>query len=178
VIEGCLVTLSHLSNPSLPWDNIVHNWEDTKRYSKIGFDRAWEALDKLGPPVNRLSARLGAEIFWPISVDKESDKAARIVRSFCKDGFYAPESEDARDENGEINRPKGKPRISKKITQQVINNAKALAIFTTMRTGLWLSGAGSGVFLGLPTWLPRVLRRELTSSGSCYVFVSTRPMKF
>ncbi|OGE47602.1 hypothetical protein PENARI_c040G05319 [Penicillium arizonense] len=109
------------------------------------FDRAWEALDKLGPPVNRLTARLGAEIFWPISIDKESDKAARIVRSFCKYGFYAPESEDARDENGEINRPKGKPRISKKITQQVINNAKALAIFTTMRTGLRLSGAGSGV---------------------------------
>ena len=41
---------------------------------------------------------------------------------------------------------------------QVIKNAKGLAIFTTMRTGLWMSGAGgSGIIVGrLPdgTWSP------------------------
>lgn len=128
---------------------MVHYWEDTKRYSKLGFDKAWDTLDKLGPPVNRLSNRLGAEAFWPMSIDKESEKAARIIRSFCKDGFYAPESQNTTDENGKINRPKSKQRVINKIPQHVIKNAKGLAIFTTMRTGLWFSGAGgSGVLLG------------------------------
>lgn len=123
-------------------------WEKTKRYSKKGFDKAWHTVDKLGGPVNRLSYRLGAEAFWPMTLDKESDKAARILRSFCKDGFYAPEPEDSTDEQGKINRPKGKQRVIKKIPSEVVRNAKGLAIFTTMRTGLWLSGSGgSGVLL-------------------------------
>jgi lipid-binding SYLF domain-containing protein len=123
-------------------------WEKTKRYSKKGFDKAWDTVDKLGGPVNRLSNKLGAEAFWPMAIDKESDKAARILRSFCKDGFYAPESEQSTDENGKINRPKGKQRVIKKIPSKVIKNAKGIAIFTTMRTGLWISGSGgSGVLL-------------------------------
>ncbi|KAJ5099825.1 hypothetical protein N7532_006826 [Penicillium argentinense] len=123
-------------------------WEKTKRYSKKGFDKAWDTVDKLGAPVNRLSNRLGAEAFWPMAIDKESDKAARIIRSFCKDGFYASESEVNTDEHGKINRPKGKQKVMKKIPSQVIQNAKGLAIFTTMRTGLWVSGSGgSGVLL-------------------------------
>lgn len=124
------------------------NWEKTKSYSKKGFDKAWHTVDKLGAPVNRLSNRLGAEAFWPMPLDKESDKAARILRSFCKDGFYAPESEQTTDDQGKINRPKGKQRAIKKIPSQVVQNAKGLAIFTTMRTGLWVSGSGgSGVLL-------------------------------
>lgn len=124
-------------------------WGRTKRFSKKGFDKAWDTVDKLGGPVNRLSNRLGAEAFWPMAIDKESDKAARILRSFCKDGFYAPESEISTDENGKINRPKGKQKVLQKIPAQVIKNAKGIAIFTTMRTGLWTSGSGgSGVLLG------------------------------
>jgi lipid-binding SYLF domain-containing protein len=125
-------------------------WEKTKSVSKKGFDKAWDTVDKLGGPVNRLSNRLGAEAFWPMTIDKESDKAARILRSFCTDGFYAPESEVRTDENGKINRPKGKQqRVIKKIPAKVLRNAKGIAIFTTMRTGLWLSGSGgSGVLLG------------------------------
>ena len=124
-------------------------WGKTKRFSKKGFDKAWDTVDKLGGPVNRLSNRLGAEAFWPMTIDKESDKAARILRSFCKDGFYAPESEISTDENGKINRPKGKQKVIQKIPSRVIKNAKGLAIFTTMRTGLWMSGSGgSGVLLG------------------------------
>ena len=123
-------------------------WEKTKRYSKKGFDKAWDTVDKLGAPVNRLSNKLGAEAFWPMAIDKESDKAARILRSFVKDGFYAADNETGTDENGKINRPKGKQRVIKKIPSKVIQNAKGLAIFTTMRTGLWISGSGgSGVLL-------------------------------
>ena len=124
-------------------------WEKTKRFSKKGFDKTWATVDKLGAPVNRLSNKLGAEAFWPMAIDKESDKAARILRSFCKDGFYAAETDEGVDENGKINRPKGKQKVIKKIPAQVIQNAKGLAIFTTMRTGLWVSGSGgSGVLLG------------------------------
>ncbi|GAD91922.1 DUF500 domain protein [Paecilomyces variotii No. 5] len=127
-------------------------WEKTFGYSKKGFDKAWHALDKLGAPVNRLSNRIGAEAFWPMSLDKESDKAARILRSFCKDGFYEDPSPDEermkRDSKGRIDRPQGKQRVVKKIPLEVIKQAKGLAIFTTMRTGLWVSGAGgSGVLL-------------------------------
>ncbi|PLB43191.1 DUF500-domain-containing protein [Aspergillus steynii IBT 23096] len=130
-------------------------WEKTKGTSKKGFDKAWHQLDKLGDPVNRLSYRVGAEAFWPMTLDKESDKAARILRSFCKDGFYAEEDTERRStdsatskRSSKIDRPKGKQRVIKKIPTQVIQRAKGLAIFTTMRTGLWLSGSGgSGVLL-------------------------------
>jgi lipid-binding SYLF domain-containing protein len=44
--------------------------------------------------------------------------------------------------------PKQKQKVLKKIPQKVIENAVGLAIFTTMRTGLWISGAGgSGVLV-------------------------------
>src|SRR5204862_360231 len=142
-------------------------WQKTKRFSKKGFDKTWATVDKLGKPVNRLSNKLGAEAFWPMTLDKESDKAARILRSFCKDGFYGQISEDANESgdgdrndksqelavNGErrkepLEGPRGKQRVVKKIPSEVIKQAKGLAIFTTARTGLWVSGAGgSGVLV-------------------------------
>ncbi|KAK1066075.1 hypothetical protein LTR12_008074 [Friedmanniomyces endolithicus] len=118
-------------------------WGRVRSGSKKGFDASWKALDKLGAPVNKLSNKLGSEAFWPTSMDKECDKAARILKSFCKDGFYAEEDKPAQDG------PKQKQRVIKKIPESVIRNAKGLAIFTTMRTGLWVSGAGgSGVLVG------------------------------
>lgn len=127
-------------------------WERVKGGSKAGFDKGWKALDKLGAPVNRLSNKVGAEAFWPTTLDKESDKAARILKAFCKDGFY--QEEEFQPEDG----PKQKQKVVKKIPSEVIKNAKGLAIFTTMRTGLWVSGAGgSGVLIARKedgTWSP------------------------
>ncbi|KAG5661852.1 hypothetical protein KAF25_004091 [Fusarium avenaceum] len=124
---------------------IVPSWDTTKNQSKKGFDKVWGWADKLGAPVNRLSNRIGSEAFWPTTLDKESDKAARILRSFCKDGFYTEEDKPA---DAEQAGPKQKQRVLKKIPQKVIQNAVGLAIFTTMRTGLWVSGAGgSGVLV-------------------------------
>ncbi|KAH8903930.1 DUF500-domain-containing protein [Coniochaeta sp. PMI_546] len=119
------------------------SWDTTKTKSKKGFDKVWGWADKLGAPINRLSNRIGSEAFWPTTLDKESDKAARILKSFCKDGFYTDqESQVAQDG------PQKKQRVLKKIPQKVIENAVGLAIFTTMRTGLWISGAGgSGVLV-------------------------------
>ncbi|RDW74113.1 hypothetical protein BP5796_07555 [Coleophoma crateriformis] len=121
------------------------SWDRTKTGSKKGFDTVWGWADKLGAPVNRLTNKIGSEAFWPTTLDKESDKAARILKSFCKDGFYAEE-----DRPSATDRPneKSKQRVLKKIPQSVIQNAVGLAIFTTMRTGLWVSGAGgSGVLI-------------------------------
>ncbi|KAM0497077.1 hypothetical protein ACHAP8_006970 [Fusarium lateritium] len=120
-------------------------WDVTKTQSKKGFDKVWGWADKLGAPINRLSNRIGSEAFWPTTLDKESDKAARILRSFCKDGFYTEEEKPA---DAEQAGPKQKQRVLKKIPKKVIQNAVGLAIFTTMRTGLWVSGAGgSGVLV-------------------------------
>lgn len=58
----------------------VSVWERTKAATK-----AW--FEKVGPPINKLSNKLGAETFWPTPLDKESEKAARILRSFCIDGM-------------------------------------------------------------------------------------------
>ncbi|KAI9050568.1 hypothetical protein LZ554_005729 [Drepanopeziza brunnea f. sp. 'monogermtubi'] len=124
--------------------SLLPSWDKTKTGSKKGFDKAWGWADKLGAPVNRFSNKIGSEAFWPSTLDRESDKAARILRSFCKDGFYAEE-----DRPSILNGPKNKQqRVLKKIPQKVIKDAVGLAIFTTMRTGLWISGAGgSGVLV-------------------------------
>ena len=127
-------------------------WERVKTGGKTGFDKAYKAVDKLGAPVNKLSNKVGSEAFWPTTLDKESDKAARILKTFCKDGFYAEE------EYQPAEGPKQKQKVVKKIPTEVIKNAKGLAIFTTMRTGLWVSGAGgSGVLIARKadgTWSP------------------------
>ncbi|MCJ1340009.1 hypothetical protein MMC09_005303 [Bachmanniomyces sp. S44760] len=124
-------------------------WSKTKTTSKAGFDKAWSTLDKLGAPVNKLSNKIGSEAFWPTTLDKESDKAARILRSFCKDGFYGDVDHNEGYTRDPATSIKGKQRVVKKIPAEVIRKAKGLAIFTTMRTGLWVSGAGgSGILVG------------------------------
>ena len=131
-------------------------WSQTKTGSKAGFDKVYTYVDKLGKPINNLSNKVGSEAFWPTTLDKESDKAARILRSFCKDGFYVQQENDGHATME--GKPKGHVRVLKKIPTEVIKKAKGLAIFTTMRTGLWISGAGgSGVLMAkLPNgdWSP------------------------
>ncbi|EUC27807.1 hypothetical protein COCCADRAFT_9698 [Bipolaris zeicola 26-R-13] len=128
-------------------------WSKTKTQSKAGFDKVYNWVDKLGAPVNRLSNRVGAEAFWPTTLDIESDKAARILKSFCKDGFYEEEDQPAT-----ANVPQGKQKVLKKIPSKVIQNAKGLCIFTTMRTGFWVSGSGgAGILVARKedgTWSP------------------------
>lgn len=69
-----------------------------------------------------------------------------------EDGFYQEEDRPTSAS------PNGKQRVLKKIPSQVIKNAKGLCIFTTMRTGLWVSGSGgAGVLVAHNpdgTWSP------------------------
>jgi len=62
-------------------------WEKTKHGSKATFDKGWAAFEKLGGPVNKLTNKIGSEAFWPQAMDKECDKAARILKSFCSTPF-------------------------------------------------------------------------------------------
>ncbi|KAF8858750.1 DUF500-domain-containing protein [Acephala macrosclerotiorum] len=120
-------------------------WDKAKHGSKGAFDKAWAGFEKLGAPVNKLTHKIGSEAFWPTGLGPESDKAARILKSFCKDGFY---KEQPPSPTGTPTGPKGKPKVLVKIPQKVIQNCVGLAIFTVMRTGLWVSGAGgSGVLI-------------------------------
>ncbi len=64
---------------------MLPSWDQTKTGSKKGFDKVWAWADKLGAPINRFTNKIGSEAFWPTTLDKESDKAARILRSFCSE---------------------------------------------------------------------------------------------
>lgn len=120
-------------------------WEKTKKKSS-----AW--FQKVGVPVNKLSNKLGAEAFWPTSLDQEADKAAKILRSFCIDGFQADQG------GGKGGNDKKAKKSLDHIPPEVIKNCHGLAIFTVMRMGLHWSGAGgSGIVISkLPdgSWSP------------------------
>ncbi|KAK3687280.1 hypothetical protein B0T22DRAFT_124506 [Podospora appendiculata] len=84
------------------------------------------------------ATRYGRETYWPAPLDKECDKAARILKSFCVDGFLAQEQQ-AQD----ATEPPSTPSFSaNKIPPRVIQDAVGLAVFSCMRSGLWMSGSG------------------------------------
>ena len=163
-------------------------WPRAKSASRVGLNSfLWGWTDRTQRAgANGQAAQQtapGARAFWPTSLDKECDKAARILRSFCKDGFYEAVEEDDDEldnyspdpppDNGEdvsvssttaddassssvaAMPPALPPRIRaaprargrlRRIPTEVVRAAKGLAIFTTMRAGLWVAGAGgSGV---------------------------------
>ncbi|KAI1334420.1 hypothetical protein F5Y15DRAFT_289278 [Xylariaceae sp. FL0016] len=115
---------------------------------------------KAGVPINKVTNKLGSEAFWPSSMDRECDKAARILKSFCKDGFYTTPSNRPPPSPGHPTSPgpASESKVLCKIPQAAIKNAAGLAIFTTFRTGLHISGAGgSGIVIArLPdgSWSP------------------------
>ncbi|KAG8164348.1 hypothetical protein KVR01_006266 [Diaporthe batatas] len=135
---------------------------------KVGWGQRFSAWGgKAATPFNMLANKLGSESFLPDTMDKECEKAARILRSFCKDGIYtdaqAPETVEAptTDADGKPTTAAAKPKKNRTlltIPSKVINRAVGLAIFTTARAGFHVSGAtGSGVIIArLPdgSWSP------------------------
>ncbi|KAK4130557.1 hypothetical protein BT67DRAFT_390921 [Trichocladium antarcticum] len=117
--------------------------------------------EKIVVPVNRTSApptappaRYGRETYWPTTLDKECDKAARIIKSFCFDGFLSQEPEQT-DANANATATAATPTttttaeqpatpkyVTQKIPARIIQNAVGLAVFSCMRSGLWMSGSG------------------------------------
>jgi SH3 domain-containing YSC84-like protein 1 len=156
---------------------------DGKKKKTFG-ERFYDWSVKAGVPVNKITNKLGSEAFWPTSMDKECDKAARILKSFCsmlspyscsssdsrnysnancttEDGFYTestqpPPSPGHATNPGPTHNPKAKTLV--KVPSKAIAQAKGIAIFTVFRTGLHISGAsGSGIVMSrLPdgSWSP------------------------
>ncbi|KAK3299554.1 uncharacterized protein B0H64DRAFT_355754 [Chaetomium fimeti] len=141
--------------------------------------------NKVAGPVNALANKFGSEGFLPESLDKECEKAARILRGFCKDGVYTdvvpptapasaatatPATADKPPPS-----PSGKPKKSRvllTIPSKVIARAQGLAIFTAVRVGFQAAGSsGSGILvarLADGSWSPPS-GIQITSIGAGFV---------
>ncbi|UKZ89621.1 uncharacterized protein TrAFT101_004665 [Trichoderma asperellum] len=138
---------------------------------KSGWSERLSALGmKAAAPINSIAHKLGSQSFLPETLDKECEKAATILRAFCKKGVYAdpagsslptstdPNAAESTDRVIDPTREKPKNRVIVTIPPKVISKAVGLAIFTTLRAGFQVSGAtGSGILIArLPdgSWSP------------------------
>ncbi|KAI9167833.1 DUF500 domain protein [Paramyrothecium foliicola] len=146
--------------------------------------KSWgERFSQLG---HKAAAKLGSPGFLPAPLDKECEKTAQILKSFCKNGVYAdpaapndlPTSTDPKasvaepGRNGGVidpTRQKPKDRTLVTIPPRVISKAVGLAIFTTLRAGYLATGAmGSGILVSrLPdgSWSPPSAIQVLSVGG-------------
>lgn len=60
-------------------------WRRTRSESKFGFDKMWRTSSPTQTDAvsRKVTTTIVSEHFWPSSIDKESDKAVCILRSFC-----------------------------------------------------------------------------------------------
>jgi len=68
-------------------------------------------------------------------------KSEHGTDNIIEDGFY---KEEPSQKDSVVSGPKKAPKVLVKIPQKVIEKAVGLAIFTVMRTGLWVSGKEDG----------------------------------
>ncbi|KAL7916125.1 hypothetical protein GGI35DRAFT_21609 [Trichoderma velutinum] len=137
--------------------------------SKSGSMFGWPNRSSQPPPPNGLSKintdaanmqvkRVQREAFWPATLDLESDKAARILKSFCVDGYFAPIDDVPASPSSTSTGVRTLDQVPKKIPKRIIQNAAAIAVFTCMRSGLWMTGSGgSGILIARKsdgTWSP------------------------
>lgn len=125
---------------------------------------------KAAAPINSIAHKLGSQSFLPETLDKECEKAATILKAFCKKGVYAdpaatsvptstdPNAKESTDRVIDPTKEKPKNRVIVTIPPKIISKAVGLAIFTTLRAGFQISGAtGSGILIArLPdgSWSP------------------------
>ncbi|KAH8847463.1 hypothetical protein MCOR27_010977 [Pyricularia oryzae] len=147
----------------------VFGWADRITPSRISGSTATHSTT---PPTAAAAAttqavvsKYGKETYWPSSLERECEKAALILKSFCTDGFLSYES----DAGAELPNPppltisktsssSSQVQIMKKVPPRIIQKAAGLAIFSCMRSGLWMSGSGgSGILIARKadgTWSP------------------------
>ncbi|RBR16789.1 hypothetical protein FVER53590_06133 [Fusarium verticillioides] len=134
----------------------LFGWSSNRSSTSISGANS-NALSRLNTAAANASGRVQREAFWPATLDLECEKAARILKSFCTDGYLVPleEEEDAQSTTSEPRSPK---RVTKKIPKRIIQNAAGIAIFTCMRSGLYMTGSGgSGILIARKsdgTWSP------------------------
>ncbi|KAI6776275.1 hypothetical protein HG530_000220 [Fusarium avenaceum] len=132
-----------------------HQDRDTFTSSKPTVGQRFHKMSsKAGSPLNKAAHFIGAEGWWPSTMDKECSKAARILHSFTN--LSSSTSPSAK---GPLH-PTGLTRKSLvKIPPPVLQRAAGLAIFNVLRAGGChgsLSG-GSGIVIARRpdgTWSP------------------------
>lgn len=132
---------------------------------------------KAAAPINALVNKMGSQAFLPSTMDKECEKAAAILLSFCAEGAYgeghrsttppiaakpgitattetataipnATPNATATASGAAVTRARSRDRALFTIPQKVLSKAVGLAIFTTARVGFEVSLAtGSGVLI-------------------------------
>ncbi|KAM0325521.1 hypothetical protein ACHAQA_007508 [Verticillium albo-atrum] len=148
---------------------LLPSWGDrrksnTSTSTKASIERLSISSDKRPKPLQRLSttSRIAREDFWPATLDQECDRSARILKSFCSDGYLAPLQDDDRSVTSAASASSAEPQtpiqVFQKIPPRIIQNAAGIAIFTCMRSGLWMTGSGgSGILIARKadgTWSP------------------------
>ncbi|KAK6214473.1 hypothetical protein LQW54_004380 [Pestalotiopsis sp. IQ-011] len=136
------------------WNSSRNSAGSTSGKTSLDKVRSWTATS--GNRLSTASSKSGRETYAPTTLDKECERAARILISFCRDGYLVTDdrpSSPTTTSSGTSTR-----KILKKIPPRIIQNAVGLAVFTSMRSGLWSSGSGgSGVLLARKTdgtWSP------------------------
>ncbi|KAL7905083.1 hypothetical protein GGI35DRAFT_471960 [Trichoderma velutinum] len=144
---------------------------DEQGHHKSGWSERLSAFGmKAAAPINSIAHKLGSQSFLPETLDKECEKAATILKAFCKKGVYAdpaatsvptstdPNARESTDRVIDPTKEKPKNRVIVTIPPKIISKAVGLAIFTTLRAGFQISGAtGSGILIArLPdgSWSP------------------------
>lgn len=160
-------------------DSPQQQWEGSVRQTPSKPTLA-ERLHKFGAtaggPLNRAANFVGAEGWWPASMDRECDKAARILYSFIRKTTLASRSHPHRTRPlltnvpgtgvpapPSANGPKHATGLSRhslvKIPTPVLRNCAGLAVFNVFRAGVFEGSlaAGSGVVVARRpdgTWSP------------------------
>jgi lipid-binding SYLF domain-containing protein len=102
------------------------------------------------------AGRIQRESLWPSTLDVECDKAARILKTFSADGFLA--SPEDMEPSAVTSDSADTVKVLKKIPKRILQNAAGIAVFTCMRSGLWMTGSGgSGILIARKsdgTWSP------------------------
>jgi lipid-binding SYLF domain-containing protein len=142
--------------------SLLPSWEKRNSGSKGGGIFGCSNRSSAPNPLSKLNValannRVQREALWPATLDHECDKAARIVKSFCADG-YLPPMDDESLASPPANDHKAPIKLTRKIPKRVLQNAAGIAVFTCMRSGLWMTGSGgSGILIARKsdgTWSP------------------------
>ncbi|KAM0294750.1 hypothetical protein ACHAO9_001187 [Fusarium lateritium] len=134
----------------------LFGWSSNRSSTSISIANS-NSLSRINTLAANASGRVQREAFWPATLDLECEKAARILKSFSTDGYLVPlEEED--DSQSTTSEPRSPKRVTKKIPKRIIQNAAGIAIFTCMRSGLYMTGSGgSGILIARKsdgTWSP------------------------
>lgn len=121
------------------------------RRFRSGFDRSIKVSDWASGYANAVSAKVGGERFWPKSGDMpiEIEKCERILRAFTIEGIPQKEVKEEKVQDGKGNWITKKRRVLRKIPPVAIKNAKGVAIYSSMRSGIAPFGGGGGAGLVL-----------------------------